>query len=78
MLKKSELDPLNDRVSITESKIEVQAGQISEKLSRTEVDRLVNDKGFQTATQVQNTVNKSVNGFQQTISRMKQTKRRYP
>lgn len=70
LARKSELDPLNDRVSITESKIEVQAGQISEKLSRTEVDRLVNDKGFQTATQVQNTVKKSVDGFQQTISRI--------
>lgn len=70
LARKSELDPINDRLSITESKIEVQAGQISEKLSRTEVDRLVNDKGFQTATQVQNVVNKSVNGFQQTISRI--------
>ena len=70
LARKSELDPLNDRVSITESKIEVQAGQISEKLSRTEVDRLVTDKGFQTATQVQNTVKKSVEGFQQTISRI--------
>lgn len=70
LARKSELDPINDRLSITESKIEVQAGQISEKLSRTEVDRLVNDKGFQTATQVQNTVKKSVEGFQQTISRI--------
>ena len=70
LAKKSELDPLNNRLSITESKIEVQAGQITEKLSRTEVDRLVNDKGFQTATQVQNTVKKSVDGFQQTISRI--------
>ena len=70
LAKKSELDPIKDRISITESKIEVQAGQISEKLSRTEVDRLVNDKGFQTATQVQNTVKKSVDGFQQTISRI--------
>lgn len=70
LARKSELDPISDRLSITESKIEVQAGQITEKLSRTEVDRLVNDKGFQTATQVQNTVNKSVNGFQQTISRI--------
>ena len=68
LARKSELDPINDRLSITESKIEVQAGQITEKLSRTEVDRLVNDKGFQTATQVQNTVKKSVDGFQQTIS----------
>ena len=70
LAKKSELDPINDRLSITESKIEVQAGQITEKLSRTEVDKLVNDKGFQTATQVQNTVKKSVDGFQQTISRI--------
>ena len=70
LARKSELDPINDRLSITESKIEVQAGQITEKLSRTEVDKLVNDKGFQTATQVQNTVKKSVDGFQQTISRI--------
>lgn len=70
LARKSELDPIKDRISITESKIEVQAGQIAEKLSRTEVDRLVNDKGFQTYTQVQNTVKKSVDGFQQTISRI--------
>ena len=70
LARKSELDPISDRLSITESKIEVQAGQITEKLSGTEVDRLVNDKGFQTATQVQNTVKKSVEGFQQTISRI--------
>lgn len=70
LARKSELDPINNRLSITESKIEVQAGQITEKLSRTEVDKLVNDKGFQTATQVQNTVKKSVDGFQQTISRI--------
>ena len=70
LARKSELDPINDRLSITESKIEIQAGQITEKLSRTEVDRLVNDKGFQTYTQVQNTVKKSVDGFQQTISRI--------
>ena len=70
LARKLELDPIKDRISITESKIEVQAGQISEKLSRTEVDRLVNDKGFQTYAQVQNTVKKSVDGFQQTISRI--------
>ena len=70
LAKKSELDPINNRLSITESKVELQAGQITEKLSRTDFDRLANDKGFQTATQVQNTVNRSVNGFQQTISRI--------
>ena len=70
LARKSELDPIKDRISITESKIEVQAGQISEKLSRTEIDRLVNDKGFQTYAQVQNTVKKSVDGFQQTVSRI--------
>ena len=70
LARKSELDPINNRLSITESKVEFQAGQITEKLSRTEVDKLVNDKGFQTATQVQNTVKKSVDGFQQTVSRI--------
>ena len=70
LARKSELDPINDRLSITESKVEFQAGQITEKLSRTEVDKLVNDKGFQTATQVQNVVKKSVDGFQQTVSRI--------
>lgn len=70
LARKSALDPINDRLSITESKVEFQAGQITEKLSRTEVDKLVNDKGFQTATQVQNTVKKSVDGFQQTVSRI--------
>ena len=70
LARKSELDPINDRLSITESKIDVQAGQITEKLSRTDFDRLANDKGFQTATQVQNTVKKSVDGFQQTVSRI--------
>nr|DAW76348.1 MAG TPA: Neck appendage protein [Caudoviricetes sp.] len=70
LARKSELDPINDRLSITESKVEFQAGQITEKLSRTEVDKLVNDKGFQTATQVQNTVKRSVDGFQQTVSRI--------
>ena len=70
LARKSELDPINNRLSITESKVEFQAGQITEKLSRIEVDKLVNDKGFQTATQVQNTVKKSVDGFQQTVSRI--------
>ena len=70
LARKSELDPINNRLSITENKVEFQAGQITEKLSRTEVDKLVNDKGFQTATQVQNVVKKSVDGFQQTVSRI--------
>ena len=70
LAKKSELDPINDRLSITESKIEVQAGQIIEKLSRTDFDRLANDRGFQNATQVQNTVKNSFDGFQRTISRI--------
>ena len=70
LARKSELDPINDRLSITESKVEVQADQITEKLSRTDFDRLANDKGFQTATQVQNIVKNSVDGFQRTVSRI--------
>lgn len=70
LVTKQEVDPLTDRLRIAESRIEVQAGQIIEKLSRTDFDRLANDRGFQNATQVQNTVKNSVDGFQRTISRI--------
>ena len=70
LVTKQEVDPLTDRLRIAESRIEVQAGQIIEKLSRTDFDRLVNDRGFQNATQVQNIVKNSVDGFQRTISRI--------
>ena len=70
LVTKQEVDPLTDRLRIAESRIEVQAGQIIEKLSRTDFDRLANDRGFQNATQVQNTVKHSVDGFQRTISRI--------
>lgn len=70
LVTKQEVDPLTDRLRIAESRIEVQAGQIIERLSLTDFDRLANDRGFQTATQVQNTVKHSVDGFQRTISRI--------
>lgn len=70
LVTKQEVDPMTDRLRIAESRIEVQAGQIIEKLSRTDFDRLANDKGFQNATQVQNIVKNSVDGFQRTISRI--------
>ena len=70
LVTKQEVDHLTDRLRIAESRIEVQAGQIIEKLSRTDFDRLANDKGFQNATQVQNIVKNSVDGFQRTISRI--------
>ena len=70
LVTKQEVDPLTDRLRIAESRIEVQAGQIIEKLSRTDFDRLANDKGFQNATQVQNIVKNSVDGFQRNISRI--------
>ncbi|MFS9062424.1 phage tail spike protein [Streptococcus infantis] len=70
LVTKQEVDPLTDRLRIAESRIEVQAGQIIEKLSRADFDRLANDKGFQNATQVQNIVKNSVDGFQRTISRI--------
>ena len=70
LVSKKEFDPLNDRLRIAENRIDVQADQIIEKLSRTDFDRLANDRGFQTATQVQNTVKHSVDGFQRTISRI--------
>ena len=70
LVTKQEVDPLTDRLRIAENKIEVQADQITEKISRTDFDRLANDRGFQNATQVQNTVRNSVDGFQRTISRI--------
>lgn len=70
LVTKKEVDPLTDRLRIAENRIEAQADQITEKLSRTDFDRLANDRGFQNATQVQNTVKNSVDGFQRTISRI--------
>ena len=70
LVTKQEVDPLTDRLRIAENKIEVQADQITEKISRTDFDRLANDKGFQNATQVQNIVKNSVDGFQRNISRI--------
>lgn len=70
LVTKQEVDPLTDRLRIAENRIEVQADQITEKISRTDFDRLANDRGFQSATQVQNIVKNSVDGFQRTISRI--------
>lgn len=70
LVTKQEVDPLTERLRIAENRIEVQADQIIEKLSRTDFDRLANDRGFQNATQVQNIVRNSVDGFQRTISRI--------
>lgn len=70
LVTKQEVDPLTERLRIAENRIDVQADQIVEKLSRTDFDRLANDRGFQNATQVQNTVKHSVDGFQRTISRI--------
>ena len=70
LVTKQEVDPLTERLRIAENRIDIQADQIIEKLSRTDFDRLANDRGFQTATQVQNTVKNSVDGFQRTVSRI--------
>ena len=70
LVTKKEVDPLTDRLRIAENRIDVQADQIIEKLSRTDFDRLANDRGFQNATQVQNIVKNSVEGFQRTVSQI--------
>ena len=70
LVTKQEVDPLTEHLRIAENRIDVQADQIVEKLSRTDFDRLANDRGFQNATQVQNLVKNSVDGFQRTISRI--------
>ena len=70
LVTKQEVNPLTERLRIAENRIDVQADQIIEKLSRIDFDRLANDRGFQNATQVQNIVKNSVDGFQRTISRI--------
>ena len=70
LVTKKEVDPLTDRLRIAENRIEVQADKITEKLSRTDFDKLANDRGFQNVTQVQNIVKNSVEGFQRTVSRI--------
>ena len=70
LVTKQEVDPLTERLRIAENRIDIQADQITERLTRTDFDRLANDKGFQTATQVQNIVKNSVDGFQRTVSRI--------
>ena len=70
LVSKQEVDPLTERLRIAENRIDVQADQIIEKLSRTDFDKLANDRGFQNSTQVQNLVKNSVDGFQRTISRI--------
>lgn len=70
LVTKQEVDPLTDRLRIAENRIEVQADKITEKLSRTDFDKLANDRGFQNVTQVQNIVKNSVEGFQRTVSRI--------
>ena len=70
LVTKKEVNPLTERLRIAENRIDVQADQIIEKISRTDFDRLATDRGFQNATQVQNIVKNSVDGFQRTISRI--------
>ena len=70
LVSKREVDPLTDRLRIAENRIDIQADQITEKISRTDFDRLANDRGFQNVTQVQNIVKNSVEGFQRTVSRI--------
>lgn len=67
---KSDYDKLSGRIYTAETTIQAQAGQIAERLTRTEINSLVDSKGYQTASQVQQMVTRSADTLTQTISQV--------
>ncbi|WP_367006407.1 phage tail spike protein [Streptococcus sp. ZY19097] len=67
---KSDYDKLSGRIYAAETTIQAQAGQIAERLTRTEINSLVDSKGYQTASQVQQMVTRSADTLTQTISQV--------
>lgn len=65
-----ELDPITQRLSSAEATILTQAGQIEERLTSTQVNTLVDSKGYQTASQVQSVVTQTADSLTRTISQI--------
>ncbi|WP_170240507.1 phage tail spike protein [Streptococcus hyovaginalis] len=63
-------DSLLGRVSSAETTIRTQAGQIEQRLTSTQVNQLIDTKGFATTSTVQNIVQNTADSFTQTISRV--------
>ncbi|MDE1692236.1 gp58-like family protein [Streptococcus suis] len=65
---KTDLNNLTGRMSTAETTIRTQAGQIEQRLTATQVDELVDGKGYATSSSVQNIVKETADSFSRTIS----------
>ncbi|ESV55175.1 peptidase [Streptococcus agalactiae LMG 14747] len=63
-------DNLLKHISSAETTIRTQAGQIEQRLTSTQVNQLIDTKGFATTSTVQNIVQNTADSFTQTISRV--------
>ena len=67
---KAEFNPITQRLSSAEATIITQAGQIEQRLTSTQVNNLVDSKGYQTASQVQSVVTQTADSLTRTISQV--------
>ena len=67
---KAEFNPITQRLSSAEATILTQAGQIEQRLTSTQVNNLVDSKGYQTASQVQSVVTQTADSLTRTISQV--------
>ena len=67
---KAEFNPITQRLSSAEATILTQAGQIEQRLTSTQVNNLVDGKGYQTASQVQSVVTQTADSLTRTISQV--------
>ncbi|HEM3471352.1 TPA: hypothetical protein U1B27_000052 [Streptococcus suis] len=65
---KTDLNNLTGRMSTAETTIRTQAGQIEQRLTATQVNELVDGKGYATSSSVQNVIKETADSFSRTIS----------
>ncbi|MFH6616104.1 gp58-like family protein [Streptococcus suis] len=65
---KTDLNNLTGRMTTAETTIRTQAGQIEQRLTATQVNELVDGKGYATSSSVQNVVKETADSFSRTIS----------
>ncbi|HEM3543432.1 TPA: hypothetical protein U1B45_000623 [Streptococcus suis] len=65
---KTDLNNLTGRMTTAETIIRTQAGQIEQRLTVTQVNELVDGKGYATSSSVQNVVKETADSFSRTIS----------
>ncbi|WP_449452311.1 phage tail spike protein [Streptococcus suis] len=65
---KTDLNNLTGRMTNAETTIRTQAGQIEQRLTSTQVNELVDGKGYATSSSVQNIVKETADSFSRTIS----------